>query len=161
MRKALVLFPLSTLFLSTAALRADGSCSMSRGDDAQSFEHVYAVRVADSNPQLTVLCLPEAASEADLTTAMSKVLPVDSEVGGLMVEIDPEMGPVFSVVAWGGRSHQYSGTIWDVAFDGNEEGGRVRGRIETTQPLTFDEEKAGWTFVIDVDTEILDLSPEE
>lgn len=156
-----IIVTVSALFLLASATYAESSCSMSRDGDTHSFEHVYAVRVLADDAQLTILCLPEAASEEELVEAMDGLYAVDFDAGGLEVHIDPEMGPIYTVAAWGGRASIYSGSIWDIAFEGQEQEGRVEGRIKTTRELTMDEGEAGWRFVIEVDTEILEVNPGE
>jgi hypothetical protein len=148
-----------------AAAFGEGRCTVSRDGTEVTLEHVYAVRIPDTftdgATRIRVLCVSapldpaELASDDSFGPGWHAVHRGDR--GGLLVELDAAAMPIYTVIARDGRSSQFSGPIWDVAFEGGEEEGRLRGRIETTEPLSFEEEEPGWTFVVEVDAAIVDV----
>lgn len=147
-----------------AAALAEGRCTVSRDGTEVTLEHVYAVRIPDTftdgATRIRVLCVSapldpaELASDDSFGPGWHAVHRGDR--GGLLVELDAAAEPIYTVIARDGRSSQFSGPVWDVAFEGGEEDGRLRGRIETTRPLSFEEEQPGWTFVVEVEDAIVE-----
>jgi hypothetical protein len=143
-----------------SAVPAEAGCTLSRAEEDVSLDHVYVVRVPDTfdeeERRLRILCLPVALEASELASADATSNAIHRGERGLLVELNADAEPIYTAIGHDGGSSQFSGTIWDVAFEGAEENGRLRGTITTPESLRFDDSKPGWTFTVAVDAAIVE-----
>jgi hypothetical protein len=149
---------LTATLLLPAGAHAGSRCSLTHAGETHTLEHVYAARVPDSlfdgQQRVRVLCLAEGLDPADLMSADASQWVLGGNAG-ILAEIDEQGAVVFTEVAWGGKSTQFSGTFWGVEFDGADDGETLRGRLATTRSLQIDEDDKERTFEAELEVEVV------